>query len=338
MSRDTAKPREGSQDRTTRPGTLPGAQHEKRQMKTQTKITDIERHFATVTASSLARQTLSDAQQLVAAIVTGQSPSPSMEEAIAAARASHEANEEAQAAWKRLPVARRDLARATVKQAEEIGHVAVRLGDYYSGNTSFHVQWGDSSRAWTETGYGDQYSRSCKYHKTNATHTVKLCPSGVVELVENAALRASSAADGLHLIDLRADGAAVWVRSKGKAIVAESGWIVGNARCCYHSTVSAEDARLGFQRKLEKLEREARKTRENNKAERRARLVARLCGNVRATIADARALGYCLPGIQAFQSRHNIGDEATLPELVRTGDPSAVRLALSVARKVATVH
>lgn len=75
-----------------------------------------------------------------------------------------------------------------------------------------------------------------------------------------------------------------------------------------------------------------------NKAERRARLVARLCGNVRATIADARALGYCLPGIQAFQERHGIGDEATLPELVRTGDPSAVRLALSVARKVATVH
>ena len=69
------------------------------------------------------------------------------------------------------------------------------------------------------------------------------------------------------------------------------------------------------------------------KDERRARLIARLC-NVSATIADARAMGYCLPGIEAFQSQHHIGDAAPLRALLATGNPSAVRLALAVARKV----
>jgi hypothetical protein len=307
-------------------------------MKTQTKVEDIKKCLALRDAENAAHETLTTAHTRVECFVAGSAAAPTMEEAITAARATHEASAKARTSWKRTPAPRRALSHSTVQQAEEIGRAATTLGDHYSGNTSFRVTWGDSSHAWTETGYGDQYSRSCKYHKTNATHTVQLCPAGVVELVENAALRASSAADGLHLIDLRADGAAVWVRSKGKSIVAESGWIAGNARCCYHSTVSADDARQGFQRKLKKLEREDRKARENNKAERRARLVARLCGSVRATIADARSLGYCAPGIQAFQGRYGIGDEATLPELVRTGDPSAVRLALSVARKVATIH
>lgn len=65
-----------------------------------------------------------------------------------------------------------------------------------------------------------------------------------------------------------------------------------------------------------------------------AALVARLCHGVTATLADARAMHYCEPGIRAFQERHGVGDTATLPELIRTGDPSAVRLALSIARKV----
>ena len=69
------------------------------------------------------------------------------------------------------------------------------------------------------------------------------------------------------------------------------------------------------------------------KDERRARLVARLC-DVSATIADARAMGYCLPGIEAFQSHHHIGDSAPLRALLATGNAAAVRLALAVARKV----
>ena len=30
------------------------------------------------------------------------------------------------------------------------------------------MQWGDKSAGYTTTGYGDKYSRSCKYSKTNS--------------------------------------------------------------------------------------------------------------------------------------------------------------------------
>ena len=53
-----------------------------------------------------------------------------------------------------------------------------------------------------------------------------------------------------------------------------------------------------------------------------------------ATIADARAMGYCEPGIESFQAKHGIGDSASLPALVRTGNPDAIRLALKLARRV----
>jgi hypothetical protein len=56
----------------------------------------------------------------------------------------------------------------------------------------------------------------------------------------------------------------------------------------------------------------------NNPHTRRARLVARLCDGIAATITDAKSLGYCEPGIRQFQARHGIGD---------------VALALSIARK-----
>jgi hypothetical protein len=51
-------------------------------------------------------------------------------------------------------------------------------------------------------------------------------------------------------------------------------------------------------------------------------------------IADAIALGFCRPGIEAFQSQHGIGDSAPLRALLASGNASAVRLALAVARKV----
>lgn len=35
-----------------------------------------------------------------------------------------------------------------------------------------------------------------------------------------------------------------------------------------------------------------------------------------------------------FQAQHGIGSSATLPSLIRTGNPSAIRLALAIARRV----
>ena len=304
-------------------------------MKTATKAADIEKHLAAAAATKAAaaakNQAIATAER---AISYGTENAPNLEIAVSNARKATLAKTAAEKTLAKLPAERRNQAAQTVNIAEEIGKAASAQGESYSGETSWRVRWSETATAYTVTDKGDQYSRKCTYSKTDATHVVTLCPAGVVTLVESEALRQASSRDGLHLIDLREDGACVWVRSKGKAIVSEKGWIAGNGSVCYHSTKSADDARKGYERKRAAQEREWKLARESVKTERRARLIARLCGGVIATVQDAKSLGYCTPGIQAFQSRYNIGDSAPLPALVRSGDPSAVRLALSIARKL----
>lgn len=236
--------------------------------------------------------------------------------------------------FRALPKPHRTWAEETKKWAEDQARHGLDLGGDYSGNTSQSICWGDSSRAYTTTCYGDKYSRSCKYSKINADHIAILCAEDVVRLDEHRPIAQASAAEGLPIIGLMGDGRFVWVRRKGKAIVSENGWIGCHAGTIYHSKKSAEAAQAGAKRKAKKVERERWEALHSRKIERRARLVSRLCGKVIATIADARAMGYCEPGIESFQAKHGIGDSASLPALVRTGNPDAIRLALKLARRV----
>jgi hypothetical protein len=303
-------------------------------MKHETKVNDIKRSIEATKAANRASNAAKTAAAKLEQSIKGQILPEQLQTAATAAREAESAKNAATAAFAKLPKDRRKMAESAVKMALEIGKSAARQGDYYSGDTSFKSVFGVKASAETSTSRGDQYSRKCTYRKTDAGHLVILDPAGVPCLVESEALRQRSAQDGLYLIALYPDSSAVWVRSKGKAIVSESGWIAGNASVCYHSTESAADAAAGFRRKLALHEREQRLARAAGKIERRARLIARLCGDAVATIADAKRLGYCEPGIAAFQSAHGIGDTATLPQLARTGNPSAVALALSVARKL----
>lgn len=236
--------------------------------------------------------------------------------------------------FRALPKPRRDWAKEAKKWAEDQARHGLDLGGDYSGDTSQSIRWGDSSLARTATCHGDKYSRSCKYYKTDAEHIVQLCVEDVARLDEHRPIAQASASEGLPVIGLIGDGRFVWVRSKGKAIVAENGWIGCHAGTIYHSKKSSEDAQAGAERKAKKAERERWEALHSRKIERRARLVSRLCGGIMATIADARAMGYCEPGIKSFQAKHGIGDAASLPALVRTGNPDAIRLALKLARRV----
>lgn len=306
-------------------------------MKIQTKISDLVALLASTDATTKAAH---DAERLTAAIATG-----SRDIAISAldiSLASREAASKAAALFAKLPPTRRDLATATKTKAEALGKAAAALGERYSGSTDYAVQWGwaASPSASTYTAKGDQYSRGCTYRKTDASHVVRLSPEWSVLLAEREDVAALSARDGLPLIGWHADGRACWVKTKGKAITEEIGWISHFGATCYHSTKSQNAADQGLKIKLAAMRDEwaaqavARAhAAQWAKDERRARLVARLC-DVSATIADARAMGYCLPGIEAFQSQHHIGDSAPLRALLSTGNPSAVRLALAVARKV----
>jgi hypothetical protein len=161
-----------------------------------------------------------------------------------------------------------------------------------------------------------------------------------VLLAEREDVAILSERDGLPLIGIHADGRACWIKTKAKGITCETGWIAHFGATCYHSTKSQRAAEQGLAKKLASMRAfsaaaaEARKNAAQwAKDERRARLIARLC-DVSATIGDALALGYCRPGIEAFQSQHHIGDSAPIRALLASGNPSAVRLALAVARKV----
>jgi hypothetical protein len=237
-----------------------------------------------------------------------------------------------------IPGSRREAAKtlhdSALGYARDIAH---RLGGSYSGATRIAAQWGEQATARTTTDTGGRYSRSCIYRKTDAKHIITLSADTTPYLMQSERIRIASAAEGLRLISLTPAGECTWVRAKGKALVSEAGWIAYSpdfGGTCYHSTQSRAHAESGLSRKLSITRREAQAAAASRKATRRLQLIARLCRNVVATVDDARALGYCSPGIAAFQSRHGIGDRATLPELMQTGDPAAQRLALCLARQV----
>lgn len=245
-------------------------------------------------------------------------------------------------AWKRRPAARKAFATHARDVAREAADRAFALGGFYSGVTERRMEWGQSASAATRTHEGGQYSNSCRYRKTNAVHAVTMDPAGVVGLAENVEIVEQSRCDGLPLLALypvaEKDGVAtfraIWVRSVGRKIDSVAGYVAAGGGIVYHSAASEKAARTGLKKKLAAERERAAAATATAKEKRRAALVARLCRNATATIADARAFGYCGPGIRAFQERHRIGDVAPLPDLIATGDPAAVRLALSVARKI----
>jgi len=307
-------------------------------MKTQTKIDDLKKH---ISAAAARHRADSDLRSLTAAL-----PAQGAECCHALLdryMSSNNAATDAAAPLAKLPPARRDLAAATAKAALELGRRAALSGESYSGETDFRATWADSANpsADTCTDKGAQYSRKCTYKKTDADHVVNVAPEWSPLLVEREELRTLSDRDGLPLIGIAEDGRCAWVKKKGKGITSEVGWIAFFGSICYHSTVSQSDADKGLARKLAAVRREWSDEQirqldrvKSAKEERRARLVARLCGSIVATVADARALGFCPPGIEQFQQQHGIGSSAPLPSLIRTGNPSAIRLALALARRV----
>lgn len=253
---------------------------------------------------------------------------------------------EAEEAWKRRDSASRAWAEQQVKTVTEFvrGKIRRETALQRSGSVEFVVEWTTASRPYAQTlsSVGEQYSRRCTYRKTDATHIVRLSHEWAAEW--NQVDADASMRDGIALVGLKADRQACWLTIKNRSLHLTQGWFVVDGANSYHSEVSLEHAKKGLAKKVaawqkhlaQEAQRRAegrKKIDEYNKAQRRMSLVARFCDGLKATIADAKELGFCDVGIQQFQNRFGIGDSATLPELVKTGDPSATRLAFHLARK-----
>jgi hypothetical protein len=204
-------------------------------MKHETKTSDIRANIACANALNCRKHTLAD---VTARIDAGFSHDAAIDAAIAA-RATYFKTAGALA---KIPAARRTIAGATIAKSQKIGMDAAEIGGRYSGRTSFSVKWGECATAETLKSEGGQYSRKCTFKMIDATHIITLDPAGVSRLIEDPEIVAASARDGLPLIAYYPDGSAVWIRTKGKAIVSESGWIAGDGGSCYHSTISMADA------------------------------------------------------------------------------------------------
>ena len=82
----------------------------------------------------------------------------------------------------------------------------------------------------------------------------------------------------------------------------------------------------------------ARVARMDARGARKARLIARLCGGLACTVDDARALGYCRAGIDAFRDRYQLAETATARELRATGAYQAARVIERAAQRCAVTQ
>ena len=254
----------------------------------------------------------------------------------------------AKKAWHQIPRKRRLRAENLHKTVLKTAESAFELGGSYSGETSRKINWEGPPAARTVRDKGERYCGSEWWCRTNATHTLDLDFDGVLAMERNAELLDQSAAEGLPIIALyrlkRRPHVyqAIWAqKGKGKTISTVNGWIAYDPtrNLMYHSTISAayvwDKLVANIERMIEEHRHQEALSEVSPKMERRARLISKLCGEMYATIADARKLGYCHPGITAFRRLHGIGDSVSLPELVKSGNPLAIKLALYLARRVA---
>lgn len=244
---------------------------------------------------------------------------------------------QAKNAFDKLPLQRRNFTRNLKRDAIQIGLDAAKTGQIYSGNTSYKCEFSKYSYpyAYTNTEKGSRYSRSCKYNKTDAEHVVKLVMKDIIPLIDMPKLRQISANEGLHLIGLNPkNNSCTWVRCKAKQVVSESGWIAYNNDFIFHSTKSQKDAEAGLAKKIKIHNQEEARKKKNNREYRRLKLMAHICKDIPVTLADAKAMGYCEPGIRNFQEQFNIGDSATFKQLMDTKNHQAIALVLNVARKL----
>jgi hypothetical protein len=121
-------------------------------------------------------------------------------------------------------------ARRLLQVANAIGTNAAKLGGDYSGETKFVVQvHTGEDKAYTDTSFGDRYSRNCKWSKTDATHVValnvdslsRLSSKNGRELVEASQNDPARRIVAVH----KGKGAVKWVQAgRGKTIKLVTGW------------------------------------------------------------------------------------------------------------------
>lgn len=227
-----------------------------------------------------------------------------------------------------------------------VANGALNAGSSYTGTTNWQFKWVENHTevaAVTKVKVSKSARNKSPWGCNDAVHVVQLDPEGLILLEDCPDIARQSMEDGLRMLALYPGGRAVWSpRHASKSLATGRGYIgaaVINARegqrlVVYHGTASATHAKAGAQYRASYHWTSETARQEALKDRRRVSLVTRLCKDAKATLADAKEMGYCDPGIEEFQRQFGIGDEATLTELMDTKNPAAVALAMRVARKL----
>jgi hypothetical protein len=210
----------------------------------------------------------------------------------------------------KIPLAKRNECEALHKWLKEYGINIAKIGGDYSGNVSHYVYFGDNAGAGTVTGDGGKYSRSCQYSKISADHCVTFNYNNAHILKKNEDLVNMSKKDYLYLIELiplkSGTFKATWVRTKGKQIVSESGWVARMGDMMYHSTTSEEHCMSALKRKFKIAKTQSREA-----------IMERIKHSETLKLADIRRItGWCQAGCKAWLDRYMDGKTSAKSEEV----------------------
>lgn len=209
----------------------------------------------------------------------------------------------------------------------------------YSGQTKICISTGSPS-AETKTFKGEQYSRRCTYHQTDAVHTIAV-PANWYTCVYRRGLDRVDDMLTLNAEPVDSDGYTIykasWMRRKGKRILAENGYIAIGENGSAHAKTES-----GAKAILTRRANEFKHTRHEAHI-RHALHEMRLSGyaDVVVTISDSLCAGNCKPGTLEFRDRHFPNRNfATVTEVLAVGSMRelAINACLRAIRRAKIDH
>lgn len=226
-------------------------------MKTDTKTNDLKKLIDMANLRKMANEQMDILNGVIGRVVKGVNDMTVVEPCITVAKEYEKNAVEAEEVYKKIPLKRRKYVEDLRSFMYGYGLGLARKGGIYSGNVKHEVRFETNLGACAQTyvSFGEKYSKSSKYSKNNALHSICLNCNGLVFLYDNQELLSLAHNLGVNLISLKEGGEAVFFKVNNKQITYFNGWFAFSAdkSVAAYSTVSKDDAQQSLQRKIKSI-------------------------------------------------------------------------------------
>jgi hypothetical protein len=220
----------------------------------KTKTNDLKKLIEMRNLRNMAIKHMEHLNGVISRVVKGVNDMAVVETCITVSKQFEKKAVEAEAIYKKIPLKRRKYVEDLYNFFSGYGAGLCRKGGVYSGETKFEVLFNTlvPACAYTITSYGEKYTKSSKYNKTNALHKIYFNHEGLVILYDNQELLQMVAGLGVNLLSLKENGEAVFFKVNNKQITYFKGWFAFDTSTglAALSQSSFEDAKLVYLRKL----------------------------------------------------------------------------------------